>query len=206
MPTANPSPLSNPQIRSTIRRQRASLPHHEQQYRSRRAAGHIGSQALFRNARHIALYLPVKGEADPTFLRKLARPRQQLYLPVLSPFGGNRLWFVRWDKHTHLRLNRFRIPEPHPHWRHSRPARWLDLVITPLVAFDGRGSRMGMGGGFYDRTFAFKRGQSHWQRPSLCGFAYAFQQTAHLIRQPWDVPLDAVVTDNGFFQFNTRLY
>lgn len=205
MPTTPPLP-TNQQLRRAIRQQRASLPHHEQQHLSRQATRHLSTQTLFRNARHIAIYLPVKGEADPTFLRKLARPQQTFYLPVLSPFADNRLWFVRWDKHTRFRLNRFQIPEPIPHWRHSRPARWLDLVVTPLVAFDKHGTRMGMGGGFYDRTFAFKHQQIRTHHPHLCGFAYAFQQAEHLLRQPWDVPLDSAVSDSGFFRFNAGLY
>lgn len=193
-------------LRRALQQQRAALPIQLQQHLSRQAASHLGKQALFRNARHIALYLPVRGEADPTSLRKLARPGQIFYLPVLSPLGGNRLWFVRWDHNTRLRLNRFRIPEPSPNHRRSRPARWLDLVVTPLVAFDWQGTRMGMGGGFYDRTFAFKRMQPYPQRPCLCGFSYNFQNVNHIDRQTWDVPLNAVASDAGFFQFSTGIY
>ncbi|MEB4593611.1 5-formyltetrahydrofolate cyclo-ligase [Candidatus Thiothrix sp. Deng01] len=207
MPTTSALTLTNQQLRLAIRKQRAALPPHEQQHLSHKATRHLSGRALFRNARYIALYLPVKGEADPTFLRKLTHPRQQIYLPVLSPFGGARLWFVLWNEHTRFRLNRFQIPEPLPHWRYSRPARWIDLVITPLVAVDKHGSRLGMGGGFYDRTFSFKRiPANNSRRPYLCGFAYAFQQVESLPQQPWDVPLDAVTSDCGFFQFNTRLY
>lgn len=204
MPTA--PPLTNLSLRRTIQQQRAALPLHEQAHLSQQAARHLKTRRLFRNARHIALYLPVRGEADPRSLRNAALPRQQFYLPVLSPFGGNRLWFVRWDANTRFRLNRFRIPEPYPRYRHHRPARWLDLVVTPLVACDTQGTRMGMGGGFYDRTFAFKRSRSCQLRPYLCGFAYAFQQVGELQRQPWDVPLDAVTSDAGFFHFSTGIY
>jgi 5-formyltetrahydrofolate cyclo-ligase len=116
------------------------------------------------------------------------------------------LWFVRWDKTTRFRLNRFRIPEPYPDYRRSRPARWLDLVVMPLVAFDAQGTRMGMGGGFYDRTFACKRTHAQPQRPLLCGFAYDFQKVAYLQRQRWDIPLNQVVSDAGFFHFSTGIY
>lgn len=206
MPTIPPSPLPDQPLRRTLQKQRAALSPQLQQRLSHQAANHLSKQPLFRNARHVALYLPVRGEADPTGLRKLARPYQTFYLPVLSPFGHNHLWFVRWDKHTRLRLNRFRIPEPCPSYRRSRTARWLDLVVMPLVAFDQQGTRMGMGGGFYDRTFAFKRAQTRPQRPRLCGFAYDFQQVKHLQRQRWDVPLDVIASDAGFFHFTTGLY
>lgn len=193
-------------LRRQLRRQRAVLSPHLQQQYAKQAVRHLGQQAIWRNARHIALYLPVRGEIDPTVLRKLALPRQRFYLPVLSPFHDKHLWFVRWDKHTRLRLNRFKIPEPVPHYARSRPARWLDLVIAPLVAFDLQGNRLGMGGGFYDRTFAFKRNQHHHVQPCLCGFAYHFQQVTALNNQVWDVPLDAVCTNHGFFSFATSIY
>lgn len=193
-------------LRRQLRHQRAVLPPHLQQQYAKQAVRHLRQQAIWRNARHIALYLPVRGEIDPTLLRKLALPHQRFYLPVLSPFQDKRLWFMRWDRHTRLRLNRFKIPEPVPHYAQSRSARCLDLVITPLVAFDLQGNRLGMGGGFYDRTFAFKRHQHQPSRPCLCGIAYHFQQVTTLNSQVWDVPLDAVCTDHGFFSFATSIY
>jgi 5-formyltetrahydrofolate cyclo-ligase len=199
MPTTIPPPEKT--LRRQIRQQRAALPKHEQQALSRQIARNLFTQRTFRNARHIALYLPVRGEADPRLLRQWGLPRQRFYLPVLSPLKDSRLWFVRWDEKTHFRLNRFRIPEPYPRHRHRRPARWLDLVVTPLLAFDTLGTRWGMGGGFYDRTFAFKQRRTIMQRPSLTGFAYAFQQWEKLVRQTWDVPLNAAVTDASFFEF-----
>lgn len=194
------------QLRKSLRQQRSGLSPQIRQLLSKRITWHIRQSRLFRNARHIALYLPVRGEADPSLLRTLGLARQQFYLPVLSPFGDKRLWFVHWDKQTRFRNNRFRIPEPYPPHVGRRHARWLDIVITPLVAFDQHGSRLGMGGGYYDRTFAFKKRDTRQQRPVLCGFAYAFQSTAHISRQAWDVPLDTAVTETGFFRFNTRLY
>lgn len=205
MPVTSPPP-ANPALRRTIQRQRAALPQALQTQLSQQAVRHLTTQQAFRNARHIALYLPVRGEADPRNVRKHALPHQRFYLPVLSPFKDGRLWFVRWDANTRFRLNRFRIPEPYPRYRDSRPASWLDLVITPLVAFDHTGTRMGMGGGFYDRTFSFKRNRSNRKRPYLCGFAYSFQQVSDLIRQSWDVPLDIVSSEQRFFHFSTGIY
>jgi 5-formyltetrahydrofolate cyclo-ligase len=166
-------------------------------------ARHLSQQSVFRNARHIALYLPVRGEADPRGIRRHALPRQQFYLPVLAPFRHDkRLWFIRWNAQTRFRLNRFRIPEPLPRYRQQRAARWLDLVITPLVAFDRSGTRMGMGGGFYDRSFAFKRRATlHTSRPPLIGIAYDFQAIDKLVRQPWDIPLNGLVSETQFFHF-----
>ncbi len=210
MPTVPPPCQTNPPPKLALRRrlqqQRAALSPPEQTRLSLQAVRHLKNQRAFRNAKHIALYLPVRGEADPRKLRSQALPHQQFYLPVLSPFRDGRLSFVRWDANTRFRMNRFRIPEPYPDYRHSRPARWLDLVVTPLVAFDAHGTRMGMGGGFYDRTFAFKRTQRYQPRPCLCGFAYGFQNRDYLQRQHWDIPLDVATVDTGFFRFGTGIY
>src|SRR5690606_28904822 len=93
------------------------------------------------------------------------------------------------------RSNRFGIPEPHG--ARTLGARWLDLVFTPLVAFDAHGMRLGMGAGFYDRAFAFRRWRTVWRGPRLVGLAYSFQQAARIEAAPHDVLLDAVVTENG---------
>jgi 5-formyltetrahydrofolate cyclo-ligase len=79
------------------------------------------------------------------------------------------------------------------------PLRKLDVVLLPLVAFDRRGNRLGMGGGFYDRTFA-PRGRGRVSAPRLIGLAHGFQQVAELVDQPWDVPLRGVLTDSGWLE------
>lgn len=197
---------ANASRRRIIQQQRAALPIRQQQARSRQIAENIRRSRHFRNARHIALYLPVRGEADPRYLRKWALPRQQFYLPVLSPFGDKRLWFVRWDQDTRFRPNHFRIPEPYPHHKHRRPARWLDLVMTPLVAFDQYGTRMGMGGGYYDRSFAFKNYKCFEKRPFLLGYGYDFQEIKELQRQSWDIGLNAMATEIEILHFGTSIY
>jgi 5-formyltetrahydrofolate cyclo-ligase len=75
----------------------------------------------------------------------------------------------------------------------------LDLVLTPLVAFDAQGHRLGMGGGFYDRSFAYLLRHSRWLRPRLIGLAYDFQRQTRLPHQPWDVPLHAIATDHRLY-------
>lgn len=86
-----------------------------------------------------------------------------------------------------------------------KSARSLDLVVMPLLAFDTAGSRLGMGGGFYDRSFAFKRRSGkRSNKPHLTGIAYQFQQAEALNRQTWDVPLDAISTEKGITHFRQR--
>ena len=190
------------ELRKQLKRKRASLTAQQQKQLSTQAVTHLQRSRPFRSARNIAIYLPVRGEINPVGLRSFANPRQQFYLPVLSPYKPHGLVFVRWNKQTRFRKNRFNIPEPLIKKHLMKSARSLDLVVMPLLAFDATGSRLGMGGGFYDRSFAFKRRNSrHIRRPHLTGIAYQFQQTEQLNRQAWDVPLDAISTETGMTNF-----
>jgi 5-formyltetrahydrofolate cyclo-ligase len=122
------------------------------------------------------------------------------YLPVITPRQS--LWFAPYAEGDPLALNRFGIPEP------ARPglslvgARALDLILTPLVAFDDQGHRLGMGGGFYDRTLSFLRQRHAWHKPRLLGVAHELQRISALTAEPWDVPLDGVATDMQLYLFH----
>lgn len=159
----------------------------------------VAALADFHNASHVAVYIAMDGEIDPSPLVAHARRAgKQLYLPVLAAGDGNRLEFAPWLPDTPLYPNRFRIPEPHTD--NPYPPQKLDLVFTPLVAFDAQGRRLGMGGGFYDRTFAFLK--IGIPKPRLIGLAYEFQHLPSLDEQAWDVPLAGVATDRGFYRFD----
>jgi len=121
-----------------------------------------------------------------------------LYLPELGNSHHNRLHFLSYAPGDALMVNAFGIPEPVLDSRRVPALMRLDLVLTPLVGFDEQGNRLGMGGGFYDRSFAFLRHRRCWRKPHLLGVAFDVQKCpAGLSRQPWDVPLDGVVTESG---------
>lgn len=188
-------------IRSRIKQQRKQLPAHDQQLAALNACQLLKRQRCFINSQHIAVYLPMNGELSPMPLIDLARKHaKQIYLPVLMPFLSNRLWFAPWQPDTEMKANRFGIPEPVFNGRYLIPARQLDLVITPLVAFDSQCHRIGMGGGYYDRTFSFLRFRQYWHTPKLIGLAYEFQKIKRINAQPWDVPLHAVVSHDQIYK------
>lgn len=130
------------------------------------------------------------------------RAGKLIYLPALRNRPANSLWFKPYRIGDRLIDNRFGIPEPRSqHGRLIMP--WaIDTVFVPLVAFDGSGNRLGMGGGYYDRTFAFKRQRNHWKGPRLIGVAHEFQHVDSLPNQHWDIPLDAVITEACIHTFN----
>lgn len=179
-----------------MREARRALGTQERKLRAEQCARLLCNQSVFRNARRIAAYLPADGEMDTApLIARAWEMGKQVYLPVLLPQGENRLWFARYEPDAPLLRNRFGIPEP-LRAAHTRIAPLaLDLVLTPLVAFDTAGHRLGMGGGYYDRSFAYLLRHSRWSRPRLIGLAYDFQRHAELANQPWDVPLHAVATD-----------
>lgn len=196
---------SRADTRKQLRARRRALNHHERQHRSQAVCRQLARQPLFRNSRRIALYLPADGEVDTAPLLELAwRLGKQVYLPVLVPGMENRLWFVRYRPDTRLVSNRFGIAEPERVHRQRIDIRGMDLVLTPLVGFDGHGNRLGMGGGFYDRSLAFLLHRRYWCKPRLVGLAYDFQQLTELPAEAWDVPLSAVVTDTGWHHFHIK--
>ncbi len=131
------------------------------------------------------------------------RDGKAIYLPVLGRSIGDRtrvkLRFVRWTTSETMHPNRFGIPEPTRRGRHIRPARHLDLILVPLVGFDSACNRIGMGGGYYDRTLAYLKARRFWRRPRLIGVAHECQRIETIETRPWDVPLDAVVTERRVY-------
>ena len=186
------------QLRQSIRQKRRAVTAEEAASCAEHLARNICNHRLVTNSRHIATYLAADGEIDPWPLtHKLWSSGKTLYLPVLAPFSRQRLWFARYTPGDALAANRYGIPEPVV--RELIKPWALDLILTPLVAFDTTGHRIGMGGGYYDRTFAYLRHQHHWRRPRLVGTAYAFQQVRRLESADWDVPLSLIATPEKIF-------
>jgi len=197
--------ISRDALRRDLRAKRRALDEHERLRLSREASQAFSRHRLFRAARHIGCYLPNDGELDPApFILQAWRMGKRVYLPVLSSIHRDHLLFAPFEPDTLLLPNRFGIPEPVSALRHCIPLARLDLVLTPLVAFDANGNRLGMGGGFYDRTFAFLRRRESWFKPRLVGVAYGFQQVNNLEWQRWDVPLQGVITERGYCSFSVR--
>ena len=168
---------------------------------ARQMAQHARTVHAILGSRHIAAYLASDGEIDPLpLMERLWSLGKTLYLPVLAPFSVRKLWFARYEPGDRLVYNRFGILEPQR--RRLVKPRDLDMVLTPLVAFDTAGHRLGMGGGYYDASFAFLATRRYWHKPHLCGLAYDFQKLPALNPSAWDIPLDAVVTEISVYMAN----
>jgi 5-formyltetrahydrofolate cyclo-ligase len=191
---SNPSPaVARKKLRATLRAQRRSVPLAERKRAAARVARNADRGFHLRAGQRIALYASLPEELDTAPLLQLALDRGcRIYLPRIERRSG-RMRFVAIGER--LRFNRLGIAEPEG--RDTIGARWLDLVFLPLVGFDAHGMRLGMGGGFYDRAFAFRRTRQVWRGPKLIGIAYELQRVPRIESEPHDVLLDAVVTEKG---------
>lgn len=174
-------------LRQSMKAQRAALDNASLAHAESAVAKHLAPEIA--GHRNVAGYLAIRGELPVgKTLAQVRASGARTFLPVVN---ADSMVFVHVDENTHFSNNRFGIPEPED-ISDTIAAAELDLVLVPLVAFDPNGNRLGMGGGFYDRTF-----ESALNRPRLIGVAHSFQGVPELQAMPWDVPLDALVTESG---------
>ena len=178
-------------LRQTLRAKRRALSATEQNSLASLLCHQVLHRLDFNCApQNIACYLSFDGEISAQPLMAALKNRQHfIYLPILT---GSKIHFARDSQHRYL--NRFGIAEPHH--QKTQHANKMDVVFVPLVAFDKHSRRLGMGGGFYDRSFAFKHTHS---TPKLYGLAFDFQCVKCLQVNAWDVPLDGVFTPSRFY-------
>lgn len=164
-------------------------------------AEHFSKTKVFINSQRIAFYLANDGELDPAPLLHIAWSMGKLcYLPVLTANHDKSLLFAPYEPGDQLVYNRFGIGEPQVAARHRVKSRQLDLIVMPLVAFDNKGNRIGMGGGYYDRTLAYLNMHSSWLKPKLVGIGYQLQQVDSIDSQSWDVPLTYICTESNLIK------
>lgn len=196
-------PASRRALRDELRSARRALSPSQQRHASRQLFRRLAQHPLFVRSKHIAFYLANDGEIDPALLLKHARHLGKIcYVPVLRRWPSTHMGFQRLTPGQRWHTNRFGIREPVAQLRLQTPPWRLALVMMPLVGFDPQGNRLGMGGGFYDRTFAYRRLRSTWPGPRLLGLAHDCQKVAALPVATWDIPLDAIMTDRDFIALN----
>jgi 5-formyltetrahydrofolate cyclo-ligase len=194
------APLSRQQLRRQLRKARRSLSPNQQRQAALGLYRQLAQHPLFRRARHVSLYLPMDGEIDPRLLLRAAQRRgKATYLPVLNAWPRTKMVFQRVQPGEKFRPNRFRIPEPLINTGRQRKIWALDLILMPLVGFDDEGGRLGMGGGFYDRSLAYRSRRKTWKKPTLLGLAHECQKVPRLAQASWDVPLAGTVSDKCWY-------
>jgi len=150
------------------------------------------------SANSVALYLSNDGELElQLFIHWCWQNKKEVYLPVVHPFSKGHLLFLKYQSDTSMNISDLGIREPKLDVRLIKHASEMDVILTPLVAFDASGNRLGMGGGFYDRTLAacLQPSKRHNIKPPYpIGIAHDCQQVEHLPIEHWDIPLPEIIT------------
>ncbi|TWG91620.1 5-formyltetrahydrofolate cyclo-ligase [Luteimonas sp. J16] len=182
-------------LRREMRDRRRALPAPRRIVAAEALANHLLALPFAPRTGFVAGYWATDGEI-PLHAWQLRLPREVRYcLPVLH--GDGTLRFAPWAPGAPLAPNRYGIPEPEVAAGDLLEPAQLDLVVVPLVAFDARCHRLGMGGGWYDRSFAFRAARP--APPHLVGAGFSFQQSGPIAAEAWDVALDAVCTESDTF-------
>jgi len=192
--------LSRQQFRKQIRDKRNQLGSDIQFQASQDLIYRFASLPEMHTCQRIALYLSTDGELDTQpLIEWLWSQGKSTYLPVLHPFSPGHLLFLHYDKNTPMTFNKFGILEPKLNQTLVCPVKQLDLICTPLVAFDSRGHRLGMGGGYYDRTLElwFSTGEG----ASPIGLAHDCQYVEELPTEQWDIPLPKIITPSQIWHW-----
>ncbi len=191
--------MNSAAIRDTIKAQRNALSADDVDDASIDISRRLWSLPVLSRARRIACYFPAGREVDCRYFISAAWKRGRIVLlPVLR---GLELRFSIFDAETSFLRNKYDIPEPDGKFSQCARPQEIDVVLAPLVAFDTSGNRIGMGGGYYDRSFRFKHNCNSWHRPTLIGLAYDFQKVPKIKAHSWDVPLQFVVTEKKSYEF-----
>jgi 5-formyltetrahydrofolate cyclo-ligase len=165
---------------------------------------------FYAKAKRVASFLSFDGELKTRpLIEQLVADKGHCYLPKIKPNKPNRLWFMPYDLQCPMAQNKYGISEVDLSLNHALAISKLDLILMPLVAFDHKGNRLGMGGGYYDASLAHLKHKTalNYQtatkikRPLCIGIAYEQQRVAQLPKQQWDFALDGVLTPEQFYQF-----
>jgi 5-formyltetrahydrofolate cyclo-ligase len=183
---------SKAQLRTTLLAKRRALV-----LKERVAAATIITESFvhspFFSEQNIACYLAVNNEVDCSpLIQEIWRAKKTCYLPVIT--SDQCLEFARYEPDDELRLNQYQILEPQN--MHKISLIDLKVIVMPLIGFDLQGNRIGMGAGYYDRTFSVLT-----PKPALIGFAYECQCVEAIPSDPWDVKLSGVITEKKLYSF-----
>jgi 5-formyltetrahydrofolate cyclo-ligase len=195
-------------LRGELRALRRAIPAAQRIAAAERLADRLLALPILPHDGDVAGYWAMDGEIALHAFQLRLPPGLRWCLPVLTDDG---LRFARWRPGEPLAPNRHGIPEPAVSADALLEPQRMALVLVPLVGFDAAGHRLGMGGGWYDRAFAYRNGAAEAgdatgsagvvsrRPPWLVGTAFAAQQVEALAAESWDVPLDAVCTERDTF-------
>ncbi|AIN47569.1 5-formyltetrahydrofolate cyclo-ligase [Candidatus Palibaumannia cicadellinicola] len=188
-------------IRKNIRLQRRTLTTEQQNKAAHMVVIRALQETRIREADKLALFLSFDGEINTNpLIDILWKKGKQVYLPVPHPFTTGHLLFFQYTPTTSLVINNFNIYEPQLDITTLLSLDQLDILFVPLVAFDIYGHRLGMGGGFYDRTLQNWR-QDQYFFPIGLAHDCQYQNEALPIKK-WDISLPEIITPSCYWRWS----
>lgn len=185
-------------LRRYFRAQRTAVQIAEREAAGVFAAQQFSTHALFQAHQMFGCYVPFGAEFDTwPIIHTILQANKHCYFPVLDTLPKT-MHFLRYTEDSVLEKNEHGILEPKASTEEIT-INELSVIIMPLLAFDRAGHRLGLGAGYYDKALSFLNNKPHSQhKPFLLGVAFACQEAEKLPHDPWDIPLHAVLTENGF--------
>ena len=190
-------------LRNTLRRQRRQLSAFQQRQTEQRILYLLSTSAEFKHAQHIGLYLHAFGEVHThKIILKCFALGKKVYLPLICNMNQKLHWVrIHQQQYLNKRFAHHPLGMKEPMKSRAVTVNTLDLVIMPLLACDYLGTRIGMGGGYYDRTLA-----TSVVKPTRIGLAHQFQYSDKALhRNAWDQPLDMLITPSSRYAFKRIL-
>jgi len=214
---AEPHITNKSTLRNSLRKKRAHAASQQFSEATLFLSRFLNNLRVYRMAKNIGIYLPTQSEF-PVFpiIEKNLVMNKVTYAPEISSIRNKTMCFTRLSRplkkhlikknslNKNLRRNAYGIEESIEKNEIINP-KALDIVFTPLLGFNKNGERLGMGGGYYDRLFSFKRWRSTPTKPMLIGLAYEAQFHHSITVDPWDVPMDAIITEQNFYAYKRAL-
>ncbi len=193
-------------IRQEVRTKRRQLNAEQQQEQANLLCKTLIAQIDLEHVKHIAIYLANDGELNTKpFINWCWKNKISVYLPVIHPFNKGHLLFLEYAKTSVMIKNKYGISEPKLDVRTIVAVNDIDIIFAPLVAFDQTGNRLGMGGGFYDRTLAvwyLEYQQNKQTKPMPIGLAHNCQKVKAIPIENWDIPLPKIITPSTIYHFD----
>ncbi len=183
-------------LRQAFIAKRLAIPAPQRMQTAEAIANKLINLPEWASANYIAGYWATQGEVPLHIVQMRIQTPKVWCLPIIQP--DNTLKFAPWRSGDDLVSNQFGIPEPDISPTSTLDAEALSVVLMPLLAYTRTGARLGMGGGYYDRSFAFREGKT---RPLLVGIAYSDQEAENLPLEDWDIKLDMLISEREVLRF-----
>ncbi len=186
------------ELRQTLRAKRQSLNEADRNRKSLAIANQLALLDSWPASKGIAVYSPADGEIDPKYITAAARAcGKAVFLPIVNKEG--KLDFAQWREEDRLVFNRFKILEPSCASPYENTDE-LSIIFLPLVGWDRSGNRLGMGGGFYDKTLASLAAEI-----CLVGLGFSIQEVKQIPVESTDRQLDFVITESEIISKSERM-